>query len=493
MATNAGMSNPLGSPREFGSPRTPRSMRMNNVFEVGKTAPSRENQLITFDENPSLLNTLAPVTSPQTQASLWNPLHEYTQDDLEADYFEHAVGGVANTIKLAGFGRIKKRSNKAEADFYKDLTLTHPEMAPTWHGVHLSEGNAWTPYVILQDLTAGFSKPQVLDVQIGPEHVGSEEAGSAPRVGLRLNGMQRLEANGRTERKSKKDGNSVTSNDWGHVIESFLTDATATRRGDVARCMIEFIDKLTVWVEAQKGLRLLGSSVLMVYEGDTTVGTPQAPVCKIMDFEHVTQGSGADADSKYLAAVQNLRWMLERFASFDQLELFQKEQTVVLNELAQAEAQLKINSAHAAKMAQVAMSLAPKPTDPYANRLLYNDIRHEELSAAVTAEQDNALAALLQAVLLKHGINAGQDAFVEILKWGVTPLITDKTACKQLLHKFAYDESNELLDDLLKWKETESAVLRPMSALVDCKLSAASELPRFQDLLLPGKNVDLRR
>ena len=54
-----------------------------------------------------LLNTLAPPTSPQTQASLWNPLHEYTNNDLESDYFQHAVGGEENTIKDAGFGRIK--------------------------------------------------------------------------------------------------------------------------------------------------------------------------------------------------------------------------------------------------------------------------------------------------------------------------------------------------------------------------------------------------
>jgi len=468
-------------------------MRMNNVFEVGKPAAARETQVATIGENPPLLNTLAPPTSPQTQASLWNPLHEYTNNDLESDYFQHAVGGEENTIKDAGFGRIKKRSNKTEAAFYKDLTLTHPEMAPAWHGVHLSDGNAWSQFVVLEDLTAGYSKPQVLDVQIGPNHVGTEEAGSAPRVGLRLNGMQRHTADGKKERKSKKDGNQVTSNDWGHEIENFLTDETNTRRGDVARCVIEFIDKLTCWVGAQRGLRLLGSSILMVYEGDSTVAEPKAAQARIMDFEHVSQGSATVPDAKYLAAIQNLRWMLERFHSYDQLELFKTEQSVVMNELRQAEAQLKINSAHAAKMSQVAMSLAPKPSNPYATRLLYDDIRLEELNAAVTAEEDHTLAALLQAVLLKHGINAGEDAFVELLAWSITPLITDRTALKQLLNKYSFDDCSDLLDDLMKWKETESCVLRPSSAIVDCKLSAAAKLPQFKDLLLEGKNVDLRQ
>ena len=83
------------------------------------------------------------------------------------------------------------------------------------------------------------------------------------------------------------------------------------------------------------------------------------------------------------------------------------------------------------------MSLAPKPSNPYATRLLYDDIRLEELNAAVTAEEDHTLAALLQAVLLKHGINAGEDAFVELLSWSITPLITDRTALKQLLNKYS--------------------------------------------------------
>ena len=84
----------------------------------------------------------------------------------------------------------RKRSNKTECAFYRELTLTNPELAPEFCGVHLSDGNAWTSYVVLEDLTVGFSKPQILDVQIGPEHVGSGNAGDAAKVGLRMNGMQ---------------------------------------------------------------------------------------------------------------------------------------------------------------------------------------------------------------------------------------------------------------------------------------------------------------
>ena len=33
-----------------------------------------------------------------------------------------------------------------------------------------------------------------------------------------------------------------------------------------------------------------------------------------------------------------------------------------------------------------------------------------------------------------------------------------------------FDDGSSLLDDLMKWKETDSAVLRPSSAIVDCKV-----------------------
>ena len=107
-ATHAGLSNPLGSPREFGSPRTPRGSRVTNVFEAGKPPTPRESTTKELQgPPPQLLHTLRAPDSPQTRESLWNPLHEPSDADHTADYFDNAVGGAPNSVKEAGFGRIK--------------------------------------------------------------------------------------------------------------------------------------------------------------------------------------------------------------------------------------------------------------------------------------------------------------------------------------------------------------------------------------------------
>ena len=107
-ATHAGLSNPLGSPREFGNPNSPRGSRVTNVFEAGKPPTPREVSKEGLQgPPPQLLHTLRAPDSPQTRASLWNPLHEPSEADETDDYFANAVGGAANSVKDAGFGRIK--------------------------------------------------------------------------------------------------------------------------------------------------------------------------------------------------------------------------------------------------------------------------------------------------------------------------------------------------------------------------------------------------
>ena len=118
--------------------------------------------------------------------------------------------------------------------------------------------------------------------------------------------------------------------------------------------------------------------------------------------------------------------MLERFACWTNLERFKADAFAKKQEVKDANAQLRVNVEHAKKMAQVAKKLAPQPSGQYANRLLYGDIRQAELSEAVEGEQDNCLAALLRATLVRHGINAGHDSFIQLLEWKTSPMITDR-------------------------------------------------------------------
>jgi len=123
----------------------------------------------------------------------------------------------------------RKKSNLTEIEFY--TTLSEPGMpsafAPKFCGSHMSDGSDWSHYVILEDLTASFSKPAVLDVQIGQQHVGSGAEGSAPSLGLRINGMLQPKDQGPLHH-DKSWGGTVTAEDFAPMLEEFLTDSSET-------------------------------------------------------------------------------------------------------------------------------------------------------------------------------------------------------------------------------------------------------------------------
>lgn len=276
------------------------------------------------------------------------------------------------------------------------------------------------------------------------------------------------------------------------MLEDYFRDETNTLRSDVARVAIEFIDRLRVWVSQQMGMRLVGSSLFIVYEGDSTVDEPKPPVVKIMDFEYAHFGPpDTGADTSYMNGIENLRWMLERFACYDSLQNFGRDAITVKKELSDVEEQLRVNSEHAKKMAQVAKSLAPKQCTGYANQLLFSDIRQQEVSEHVQEEQDNCMAALLQAILVKHGINAGHDSFVELLQWKLQPIITDRTYLKSMMDKHAFSGHPDLMDDLLKWKTSDTANIGSVRHIVDGRPSSAQVLPSFKDLMHEDKYVNL--
>ena len=143
-------------------------------------------------------------------------------------------------------------------------------LAPQFCGSHLTDGKDWSHCVILEDLCAGFSKPNILDLQVGQRHVGSCEAGSATTLGLRMNGTRRHTVDGPVHR-NKEWSNTLTTHKFPEELENFLTDSSGTLRAEVAGTVLQFLDQLEPWVMSQTGIQLLGTSLLVVYEGDVTV------------------------------------------------------------------------------------------------------------------------------------------------------------------------------------------------------------------------------
>lgn len=489
------MPNPLGSPRTFhGTPADGSPNKTLQVFQAGSQAAAQSESALEssprarkVDVKGGMKNVgMRDPRSPQTRNALWDPLHDWSQED-RADEFEHRAGGAPGSVTNAGHGRIKKRSNAAEVRFYKSLGAepSMESLAPTFCGSHVSDGSDWTAYAVLEDITVPFSKPAVLDVQIGYNHVGGGEAGSAPGIGLRINGM-RVHANQGLVVHDKTWGGNVSVNGFWEALEEFFTDASGTVRSDVARTLLSSIDRVIEWVEAQSQVRLNGTSLLVVYEGDLTQASPAGPVVKMIDFEHVVTDADVGVDEDYLGGIRNLRWMTERLEAHSSLHTGLRECDAGRRELSEARAQLK-NTRSATETAGK-QALENSPTKGYSeSKLLHEDIIKDDVAMSVTEQEDAVIAAFLKSVLAKHDINPGQEAFVELLKWKYEPLIMDRVYLKDMFDK--YGLNTHALDDVLKWKATTSCRLRELRYIYDAKLSAGSVLPSYYDLLVTGEET----
>jgi len=490
----SGQNNTLASPREFGNLPEQKTPRMHNVFErqAGGTTQVAiaAAEPVSSGKPPELPHPSTVPRDPrcpQTRNSLWEREHDWTKAD-DSDNFAHRAGGEAGVISVAGHGRIKKQCNLTEIDFY--TRLTEPmgaSLAPKFCGHHTSNGKDWTHYVILEDLTLPYSKPAVLDIQLGQQHAGPGAPGCSEALGLRVNGVRLYTGEGLVH-YSKEWGGKVTTTKFAEVLEDFLTDAVGTLRAEVAGVMVSALDKVEAWVSAQTGLRLLGTSLLVVYEGDTTVAEPTPACIKMIDFEHVELASENVADKGYLTGIRNLRWMLERLVAWCELQAAKEDTRAGRGALHEVRSQLREAQTKCSAAEKKAQALAPdKGLSASTYRVLHEDIAQDDVANAVTQQEDSVIAGFLKSVLCQHHINPGADAFVELLQWRTQPLVLDRCFVKDLFQKYGMNEA--AVDDVLKWKETSDTRLRRLAYVVDVKLSATEVLPSYYDLLVKQDEI----
>ena len=181
----------------------------------------------------------------------------------------------------------------------------------------------------------------------------------------------------------------------------------------------------------QAGLSLVGSSVLILYEGDTTVvsrdddlkpanvscscldspalcavklfwlsvtlllqESAAAPVVKLIDFENVSMNSSGACDESYLTGVRNLRWNLERLVAWGALEAAKEEAMNGMRELRSARKQLKADATKCGAAQEQCIAAAPEKGSQGGFTVAHEDIIKEEMATSVQEEEDNVIAGL---------------------------------------------------------------------------------------------------
>jgi len=234
--------------------------------------------------------------------------------------FEEQMGGHEGTFHKLDEKKIMKHGGDAETLFYSELHL-YPklqEFAPAFHGFKEMDGKK---YIVIEDATAGFAKPCILDIKIGRQSYG-EDADEAKKanmaakdqksttwsLGARITAVKVYQVEtGDYIKKSKDYGKTIKTENFQSALSEYFHNGKELRRGLIPK-FLEKIMEIKEWIESQGELRLYSSSILFVYDGE---GSDDNVVIKLIDFAHVFKITDEGKDDGYIFGVNNVIQSLE--------------------------------------------------------------------------------------------------------------------------------------------------------------------------------------
>jgi len=240
-----------------------------------------------------------------------------------------------------------------EDEFYTQCLSPDHELSafvPEFHGTNDVGGIS---YIMLEDLTRGYTHPCVLDLKLGKsayalhaieDKVASEESaleGTTMQThGLLLNGIRVWN---KTESKYIQHdstwGKAISGTELrGAIGKYFKTDGGP--RTDVLDRIQADIKRLLAHFNSQTDFRFYGSSLFLVYEGDSAPHEHSSGVkakAKMIDFDHVFKSEDGSKDKDE--------------GVYEGLAAFQKELTLLQQELMQEAAKASFDTKLTAKWA----------------------------------------------------------------------------------------------------------------------------------------------
>jgi inositol-hexakisphosphate kinase len=236
--------------------------------------------------------------------------------------FSHQAGGHQGAFQGAGEGRIAKKVGNNEFVFYTQTLQQHPDVkrfAPAFYGPQEKDGNK---HIVLADLTAGFSKPCILDVKLGVSSVGEDaspekkasmeakDRGTTTHsLGMRITAMKVYQTD-KADYVSlgKAWGKKVTPETMLESLSQFFNNGERLRT-ELIPSYLEKLGEIQEWINEQSQLRFYSSSVLFIYDGDESNSKVEL---KMIDFAHVHEIQDGGKDDGYIFGLQNLIDHLEK-------------------------------------------------------------------------------------------------------------------------------------------------------------------------------------
>lgn len=193
--------------------------------------------------------------------------------------------------------------------------------------VKLSNGDH-SEYLVLENLTQGFSKPCVMDVKIGSITYGPDAseakkgkeaqsyAGTKLPFGFSVLGII-SNSNKGFKRLTEAFGRSLSEDNIDDVLDNFL-DIEDGLAKIVARCFLEKLDEFLEFFSQQTTYHVYASSLLFVYDYDAleseNCNLRDLVRLKLIDFAHVFPANG-ELDQNFLFGLRNLSDLFRKFLS----------------------------------------------------------------------------------------------------------------------------------------------------------------------------------
>lgn len=231
-------------------------------------------------------------------------------------------GMILKPFQRAQSGKDKSRG-EMEADFYSEVSASRDPLKhfiPRFHGIEEAEDDV--KYLKLENLTAGMTKPCVLDLKMGQQtydetasedKIAFERAKYPPQgeIGFRVVGMRVYRPNSQAEEEFKSTRDwcmDITVDSMQSAIEQYFFDGRSIKYNLVEQ-LIEKLNQINIVLRDSPKYRMYGSSLLIVYDA-MSANTERFDV-RMIDFAHVFPIRDGGMDNGYLHGIAFLRKCLK--------------------------------------------------------------------------------------------------------------------------------------------------------------------------------------